>query len=86
MLTITRFSRKGLTIKLEGDILEPWVSTVRDACKERGGRSRRLQLDLAAVAYVDTAGVQLLRELMREGIEIAICSNFIGELLHRDDC
>jgi hypothetical protein len=31
---------------------------------------------------VDAAGVQLLRDLKREGIEIAACSSFVAELLH----
>ena len=82
MLRITRLSRKGrgLTIKLEGELLGPWVGSVRDACAIRRRRPRRL--DLAAVTYVDAAGVQLLRDLMAGGVEIAACSSFVGELLH----
>jgi anti-anti-sigma regulatory factor len=83
---ITWISQKGrgLTLKLEGELLEPWVDSVRDACAARGWRSRRLRLDLAAVTYVDAAGVQLLRDLAAEGAEIAACSSFVGELLHRE--
>ena len=40
--------------------------------------------DLAAVTYADAAGVQVLRDLVGEGIEIATCSLFIAELLHPD--
>jgi hypothetical protein len=40
---------------------------------------------LADVTYADAAGVQMLRDLMREGIEIAACSNFLAELLHLRD-
>jgi hypothetical protein len=82
VLKITRLSHKGrgLTVRLEGEILGAWVSAVRDACAARRRRPRRL--DLAAVTYVDAAGVQLLRELMAEGVEIAACSSFVGELLH----
>ena len=58
-------------LQLEGELLEPWVETVRDACTQRGRRSKGLRLDLAAVTYVDAAGAQLLRELMRESIAIA---------------
>ena len=84
MLKITRLSHKGrgLTIKLEGEILGPWVGAVRDACTKRDQQSGRLGLDLAAVTYADAAGVQLLRDLVGEGIEIAACSTFIAELLH----
>ena len=86
MLKITRLARKGrgLTIKLEGELLGPWVDSVRDACAVRGRRPRHLRLDLAAVIYVDTAGIQLLRDLVAEGVEIAACSSFIGALLHRE--
>jgi hypothetical protein len=87
VLRITRLSQKGrgLTIKLEGQLLEPWVGAVRDACTKRGRRSGRLRVDLASVSYADAAGVQLLRDLVGEGIPIAACSSFLAELLHRDD-
>jgi hypothetical protein len=70
-----------VAVKLEGDPLGPWVASVRDACEPTGLRSRRPRLDLAAVRYADAAGAQLLRDLVGEGIEIAACSGFVGELL-----
>jgi hypothetical protein len=84
VLRITRLSHKGrrATLKLEGEIVGPWVDAVRDACTQRGRRRRRPRLDLAAVTYADAAGTQLLRDLIREGIEIAACSGFLAELLH----
>jgi hypothetical protein len=86
MLMITRLSPEKWTgtIKLEGAVLQPWVSTVRDACSQRG-RRKRLSLDLSAVSYVDAAGAQLLRDLMHEGIAITAWSRFVGELLHLED-
>lgn len=83
MLKVTRRSRgvRALTVQLEGKLLGPWVAAVRDACRGRGRRSGRLLLDLAAVTYADAAGAQLLRELVGEGVEIAACSGFVGELL-----
>jgi ABC-type transporter Mla MlaB component len=87
VLKITRLARHGRvqTIKLEGAILSPWVGAVRDACTTPDRQSAELRLDLAAVHYADAAGVRLLGELMREGVEIATCSGFIGELLHLGD-
>ena len=82
MLKITRLSHKGrgLTIKLEGELLGAWVVAAREACATRGSGPRRL--DLAAVTYVDAAGVQLLQDLVAQGVEIAACSGFVGALLH----
>jgi ABC-type transporter Mla MlaB component len=80
MLKITRLSQQGL-MKLEGELLEPWVGTVRDACSKESRQDYRPRLDLAAVTYVDAAGAQILRDLINEGVEIAACSTFIGALL-----
>src|SRR5262249_21143164 len=82
VLKITRLSPKGrgLTIKLACEILSPWGGSGRAATATRGRRRRRLAR--AAVTYVDAAGIQLLRDLMAEGVEIAACSSFVGELLY----
>jgi hypothetical protein len=63
VLRITRLSQKGrgLTINLEGAIAGAWVGAARDASASRGRRPRRL--DLAAVTYVDAAGIQRNRTL-----------------------
>jgi len=83
VLKLTRLSQgvPVLTLRREGQLLGPWVAAVRDACRERGRRSGRLLLDLAAVTFADAAGVELLRDLVGEGVEIIACSGFVGELL-----
>jgi ABC-type transporter Mla MlaB component len=87
VLKITSLSPQSRmrTLKLEGEILDRWVSAVHDACAQCDRRPGRRYLDLAAVTLVDPAGAQLLRDLMREGIEIIACSSFIGELLQLKD-
>jgi anti-anti-sigma regulatory factor len=69
-------------LKLEGKLLDPWVSEVRDAWVQAAARSARVSLDLSAVSFVDAAGAQLLRELLGQGVTIAACSSFVAELLH----
>jgi anti-anti-sigma regulatory factor len=87
VLKITQGARNGdkMMLKFEGEILLPWVSTVRDACGSQARGTRQLSLDLAGVTYVDDAGAQLLRDLLRDGIELAACSSFLTALLHLDD-
>ena len=40
---------------------------------------------MAAVTFVNAAGAELLRELIRQGITITQCSAFVAELLHADE-
>jgi hypothetical protein len=87
VLKITQeFRTNGMVaIKLEGEILEPWVGDLRKACSEPD--ADRLSLDLTAISYVDGAGAQLLREVVSAGAHVAACSSYIRELLrleHRE--
>lgn len=86
MLKITEVSRSdsGITFKLEGKMLAPWVNELRRICTEPPHESRQIRLDLDAVTFLDEAGLELMRELIRQGITIAQCSGFIAELLHVD--
>ena len=68
-------------VKLEGKLLAPWVEELREACHERGP-GQALELDLTDVTYVDAAGIELLQELMRQGVTLRGCSRFVAELLH----
>jgi anti-anti-sigma regulatory factor len=84
VLKITEVSRSdsAITFRLEGKVLAPWVDELRRICTEH--ESRQIRLDLNAVTFVDAAGAELMRELIRQGIVIAQCSGFVAELLHVD--
>lgn len=82
MLMITTVRNGFETIlKLEGKLLEPWVEEFRGACARAEIQSGHVGLDLSDLTYADTAGTQLLRHLVQQGIPIAACSAFVAELL-----
>ena len=83
MLKITETFRNESTItfKLEGKVLVPWVDELRRVCKETPAGTTKISLDLGAVTFVDAAGAQLMRELIRQGVAVTRCSGFIAELL-----
>lgn len=69
MLRITiEESEMAQTIKLEGKIAGPWVeelSSVWHSLQPSLG-SKKLQLDIRSVAFVDRSGRQLLRDIYQK--------------------
>jgi hypothetical protein len=86
VLKITEIARNdsGRTFKLEGKLLGPWVNELRRICMQSLDRLEQVGLDLTAVTFVNAAGAELLRALIRRGIIITQCSAFVAELLHAE--
>lgn len=66
MLKITiHEDAKARTMRLEGKIVGPWVEEVSRAWQSLAPSlgSKELRLDLRGVAFVDSEGVKLLREI-----------------------
>jgi len=86
MLIITRLDGADAiqTLKLEGKLQGPWVGELRAACEQAVLTPSRIRLDLADVSFVDAAGVECIRELIREGVPILACSGFVASLLALD--
>ena len=86
MLRITSTNRRSTeTLKLEGKLVEPWLTELLQTCSQLLERGLELRLDLAAVSFVDPAGERALRGRMRRGVSIGPCSGFVSELLKRDE-
>jgi ABC-type transporter Mla MlaB component len=86
MLKITRIpATDPVVLKLEGQLLEPWVGEVLGVCAEAASGAKNPCLDLSQVNYVDLPGARLLRELRRRGIEIVAWSRFVQELLNTEN-
>jgi anti-anti-sigma regulatory factor len=85
MLKIARVDRgEGRTIpalKLEGKILGPWVIELRRACEELHVSTSAFCLDLTDVTFIDSSGLGLIHDLIRQGATLCGCSAFIAELL-----
>ena len=69
MLRITvHEDAKGQTIQLEGKIVGPWVEELNRAWHSLAPSlgSKKLQLDLRGVTFVDAKGRQLLHEIYQK--------------------
>lgn len=83
MLRITESTSVELTtIYLEGKLLRPWIEEVRAVVAEARVRGI-VRLNLKQLWFVDNAGVDLLKDMRTNGIELVDCSPLIEGLLAR---
>jgi anti-anti-sigma regulatory factor len=73
-----------ITLSVEGRIVSEWVAVVEHECRQAARETPRVQLDLAAVTFIDARGVEVLRRLVTDGVAVVNCREFIGALLHAD--
>jgi anti-anti-sigma regulatory factor len=87
MLRITEVVDSGTetTLHMEGRIVSEWVGVLQEECwRVLEESSRRLRLDLAAVTFIDPAGVLALRWLTTKGVALINSPAFIDALLKGD--
>ena len=83
MLKISQAGKANhsVTLKLEGRVVGPWVSELRQVCEALLNESVALRLDLADVTFADADGVGMLSSLKSRGVRFANCSPFVEEQL-----
>jgi hypothetical protein len=70
------------TLKLEGQIIGPWVEELRRSCEPFFASPRpTLTLDVAGVSFVALDGIRLLKRLMSRGVAVVNSSAFVAEQL-----
>lgn len=86
ILRLTRVSqdRSGITLRVEGGVFGEWVALLERECAAAAREFGVVDLDLAAVTYVDTMGIAALRGLVRNRVTITNCAPLIRELLGED--
>ena len=81
-ITVVESSRNAVRLRVEGRVTGGWVEELRKACDLQAlSDGIRLTLDLADVAFVDTAGIELLKELRIRCVTLVSPSSFVAEQL-----
>ena len=80
-ITPTESGNHRVILRLEGRIAGPWVTELWRACEEILGQGRPLELNLAEVSFLDSAGVVLVTNVHSRGVKLADCSPFVTEQL-----
>lgn len=80
-ISLVESSRQGIILRLEGQLIGPWVRELRKTCEESLHNGRQLILDLSEVSFVDGEGIALLHSLMASRVVLRNCSPFVTEQL-----
>ena len=80
-LTETERTGEGMVLRVEGRVIGPWVTELRQACERVLSTGGTLALDLSDLWFIDGDGVALLRRLKERNVTVANCPLFITEQL-----
>ena len=69
------------TLRLDGQVIGPWVEELRSVCERLLTQGNQLTLDLAGVSFIDREGVSLLWTLAARQVELINRSRFVAEQL-----
>jgi hypothetical protein len=69
------------TLRLEGQLIGPWVEELERSCTEGRTNGARLVLDLVGVSFIDNEGLALLRSLTDGAVTVINPSHFVAEQL-----
>jgi anti-anti-sigma regulatory factor len=76
---------RGVTLRLEGRVVGPWVAELREACEKVLEERPGLILDLSGVMFASRAGLTLLLELKAQGVVLSGSSPFLSQELKAAD-
>jgi anti-anti-sigma regulatory factor len=83
MLRITAVApmNQVCTLRLEGQVIGPWVKELERSCEDAQSNGARLVLDMAGVSFIDNDGLVLLRSLTAGAVALTNPSHFVAEQL-----
>ncbi len=70
MLKITRtvFSKKEMTLQLDGRVTGKWVELLGDTAESVLREGISLNIDLTNVSFIDCEGIALIQNLIQRGV------------------
>ena len=80
-ITVEQLSDDRTTLRLEGSLVAEWADLLERECSGHLHAGVSLTLDLAAVDFVDRLGVETLRRLRRDGVEIRCRCGAVASVL-----
>ena len=93
MLRITTISDDGQNsrLKVEGRLVGSWVSELEQVCRSLLVQKKMVFLDFSEVGFIDRQGVEVVKRILGDRVEILGASRLVQALLEggsnvRNDC
>jgi len=83
-ITVEQVSDGRTTLRLEGSLGAEWADLLERECSGHLHAGVSLTLDLARVDFVDRLGVETLRRLRRDGVEIRCRCGAVASVLEAE--
>ena len=80
-IVVERSAGMMARVRLEGQVIGPWVEELERACRPMLADGAGLALDLGSVSFVSREGARLLSSLRGRGVALLGCSGLVGEQL-----
>jgi ABC-type transporter Mla MlaB component len=74
-------SDDATTLRLEGEVIGPWIAELQKVCEQFLGDGHMITLDLCGVSFIDRKALALFRELTHRRVKLINCSPFLIEQL-----
>jgi anti-anti-sigma regulatory factor len=84
-ISVAESTGDAVTLLVEGKVVGEAVDELRSTCDRTLAEGRRLTLNLSGVAFVDRAGVVVLRDLAARSVGLINGSSFVSEQLKAHD-
>ncbi len=83
MVRITTLADDGqnVRLKVEGRLVENWVSELKNVCTSLLAQKKMVFLDFSHVSFVDRQGVAVLQGILGDRVEIIGASRLVQTLL-----
>jgi anti-anti-sigma regulatory factor len=86
-VTVVESSSETVRLRVEGRVAAGWVEELRKSCEVHAlSDGIRLTLDLADVSFVDSSGIEFLKQLRVRCVTLLNPSPFVAEQLKDVAC
>jgi ABC-type transporter Mla MlaB component len=80
-ITTVHESARDVLLVLDGNITQQWGALLDEVCRDYLRQNKTIQLDSAAVRFIDAPGIEVLRNFPSDQVTLVNTPAFVMQLL-----